>query len=91
MLQKECNWQRIFGKIKKANQKPIKNYAVEKRIIERMRKKSEELGTDKDLGEGLVKTLIEYSCKRQNEIYHSNHTFGGKSKLDHSWWVRKHG
>ena len=43
------------GKIKKANQKPIKNYAVEKRIIERMRKKSEELGTDEDLGEGLVK------------------------------------
>ena len=72
------------GKIKKANQKPIKNYAVEKRIIERMRKKSEELGTDKDLGEGLVKTLIEYSCKRQNEIYHSNHT---PSEASQNWTI----
>ncbi len=68
------------GQIKKKQQKPIKNFAVEKRIIERMREKSEELGTYKDLGEGLVKTLIEYSCKRQNEIYHSNLTPSEKTQ-----------
>ena len=60
--------------------KPIKNFAVEKRIIERMREKSEELGTYKDLGEGLLKTLIEYHVKDKNEIYHSNLTPSEKTQ-----------
>ena len=72
------------GKIKKQNQKPIKNFAVEKRIIERIRKKSAQLGTYKELGEGLVKILIEYSCKRQNEIYHSNLT---PSETTQNWTI----
>ena len=32
--------------IKKKQQKPLKNFAVEKRIIERMREKSEEVKTE---------------------------------------------
>ena len=54
------------GEIKSDSEIPIRNYAVEARVLERMRRGCEELGIDLELGRELSRLLIEHAVKLQS-------------------------
>ena len=57
------------GEYKRAHGLPIKDYGVEKQIIDKVRQKAGSFGMAEDLGEDVFKTLIEHSCKVQDDLF----------------------
>ncbi len=62
-------WAQDIGKIKLESGLPIKDFAVEKAVIESSRKIAHDLGLYEDLGAELISSLIKYSVLSQDE-YH---------------------
>ncbi len=54
------------GEIKSASAIPIRNYTVEARVLERMRKGCADRGVDPELGKDLARLLIEHAVKLQS-------------------------
>ena len=56
------------GLHKKRHQLPVKDYRVEKQIIERARTSAQQLGVYPNLAEDVMTTLIKYSVLKQDEL-----------------------
>jgi chorismate mutase/prephenate dehydrogenase len=54
------------GEIKSAGELPIRNYTVEARVLERMRRGCEARSIDPELGQDLARLLIEHAVKLQS-------------------------
>jgi chorismate mutase/prephenate dehydrogenase len=59
---------------------PVKDYQVEKQVIESSRKRARELGIYEDLAEGISKILIQYSCLLQDEFQGRSRRRAGEAK-----------
>ena len=59
---------RKVGEYKQENNLPIKDYKVEKQILETARKKAKSLGIYGEMAESLLKELIKYSVIEQDEL-----------------------
>lgn len=71
---------RKVGEYKRENQLPIKDYKVEKQIIEKTRQQANSLGIEPDLAVDLIKGLIKYSVIEQDQIK-SNYQVLGEQDL----------
>ncbi len=58
-----------IGQIKLAESLPVKDYKVEKIVIERSRKRARNEGLYEDLAEGISRLLIKYSVLAQDEFH----------------------
>ena len=59
---------REIGKYKKDHNLPVKDYRVEKNILEKTRSEARRLGIYPDLAQDIIKSLIKYSVIEQDEI-----------------------
>lgn len=73
LVAKRMDLARKVGHHKKQNKLPIKNYKVEKAIMERAEKAAKELGIYSALARSILSTLIEYSVLEQDEIRQKNY------------------
>ncbi|MFW7379423.1 MAG: prephenate dehydrogenase/arogenate dehydrogenase family protein [Oligoflexus sp.] len=69
---------RQVGEYKRRHNLPIKDYKVEKVILERAAEMAKNLGIYQDLAHTLLKTLIEYSVVEQDEIKQVQPTIKGE-------------
>ncbi len=67
MIKERMNLSREIGRVKDANRIPIKDFAVEKQVIETARTKANEANLSEDLAEKIFKILIEHSVMLQEE------------------------
>lgn len=59
---------RQVGEYKRKHKLPVKDYKVEKQILEKTKSKAEDLGIYPELAESMMKTLIKFSVIEQDEI-----------------------
>lgn len=81
MVAKRMDLCRRVGEYKKKNKLPIKDYTVEKKIIEKARKKALDYNIYSDMAESIIKTLIEYSVLEQDELIKPTPSSQGKNIL----------
>jgi chorismate mutase/prephenate dehydrogenase len=76
-------WAQEIGKIKLDSGLPIKDFAVEKAVIESSRKIALDLGLYEDLGAELISSLIKYSVLSQDEYHRrrATQTSGNQKKI----------
>ena len=67
LVKKRNELARDIGAIKRQLKLPVRDYKVEKEVIQRFHKNCKKLGLDSELGEELAKLLIRYSIKAQLE------------------------
>ena len=75
---------RQVGEHKRKNNLPVKDYKVEKSIIEKTRETAKTLGIYPELAESVIKSLIKYSVLEQDEIkshLKSKQEFGSSKKV----------
>jgi len=73
LIAKRQDLARQVGQEKLAANIPIKNEKVEKEVLASVRQKADEIGIYEDLAEEVFRTLIDYSCKAQEDYqYQSN-------------------
>jgi chorismate mutase/prephenate dehydrogenase len=65
---------RQIGRVKLAARLPIKDYKVEKEVIERSRAKARELGLYEGLAEDVSRLLIRYAVAAQDEFQKQHHS-----------------
>ena len=68
LVAKRLELSREVGEHKLRMNIPIKDYQVEKQVIETARQKGKELGVYPALAEDIAKTLIRYSVIKQDEL-----------------------
>ena len=69
LIQKRMHLCEQVGEYKKIRNLPIKDYGIEKKIIERVRREARDSGLDEGLFESIFKTLIEHSVMIQDELH----------------------
>lgn len=57
------------GDIKRSLHLSIKDYGFEKTVLESTRRQAKKLGIYEEMAEELVKTLIKYSCRTQEQVH----------------------
>ena len=85
LVAKRLELSREVGEYKLRMNIPIKDYQVEKQVIERAREKARELDVYPALAETIAKTLIHYSVLKQDELtksrYRADEKIAGKRVL----------
>ena len=68
LLSERMSFAQKIGDYKEQKNLPIKDFQIEKQIIDRSRQKALQIGLDPNLAEDLMTTIIHYSVLRQDEI-----------------------
>lgn len=68
LLAQRLDLARKIGKVKLAQNLPIKDRQVEKEVMAHSRDQARELGIYQDFAQEIAETLIKYSCCQQNEF-----------------------
>ncbi|SMF54749.1 chorismate mutase / prephenate dehydrogenase [Pseudobacteriovorax antillogorgiicola] len=68
LTSERMNLCRQVGEYKRANNLPVKDYKVEKVILDRTRQQARDAGIEPDLAVSIMKNLIKYSVLEQDEI-----------------------
>ena len=65
---------REVGEAKREAAIPLRDFAVEKRVLGRAAAQADELGLDRDLAHGLMQQLIAEACRLQEEAHFSGYS-----------------
>lgn len=72
---------REVGEAKREAAIPLRDFAVEKRVLARAAAQADELGLDRDLAHGLMQQLIAEACRLQEEAHFSGYSGGAETVL----------
>lgn len=67
LVRKRVSTAKEIGKIKRKRKMPVRDFKVEKEVVQGFHKNCRELGLEAPLGEEMAKVLIKYSVKAQLE------------------------
>ncbi len=95
LIAKRMEVARSVGETKKAAGKPLRDWRVEKQVIDRAVKQAEELGLDVGLIQGVMRSLVAESRAQQERLHYSRYTgtaqeiliIGGLGRMG-QWFTR---